>query len=596
MKKFSRIVTAATMFMALTVAANAKETAKTAASDGSKVITVLGTTDMHGNIWGYSYEDNKETNNNGMARVYSYIQQIRSENPGNVVLIDNGDLLQGTILTDDIYNKQKGKHPVITAMNYMNYDAMVLGNHEFNWGPALILRVKKLAKFPILGANVKYKNGKKFVEPYTIVERNGVKIGIIGITNPDCPRWDGEKLDSLAFGSVSENFENLYAEVKAKADVVLVSAHVGFEAEYDEDHGTDAAKSLLDVVPELKTLFVGHMHITVNGNKSGAYVLGCRNGAREVARFDITLDKDNNVTDVKGQIVDMAKYEPSEELRSLKEVKEAHEKTIAFVNGGVKDSKGNVSGGVFGTASKTFQPENEIKGIPEGKLRPTAVMTLINKIQIENAEADVSAAALFKDTSDIKEGNINYGTVFDIYKFDNTLYRVEVTGAELKAYMEWSAECYNQWKEGDVSISFNPDKPGYLYDMFYGVDYQIDLSKPAGHRIVNVMYKGAPLKYDQKLKLAVNNYRYSSALKAKGLVAGSKEWESPCSIRDMIVAYVQKNGTIDPVVEENWSITGVKLDSPYRQQLIDMVNNGELEVPYGKSLNVNELKAAGKIK
>lgn len=593
MKKFSRIFAAA-LILAFSGSVYAKEAAKVNA-DGSKTITVIGTTDMHGNIWGYSYEDNKETKNNGMARVYSYVKEVRAENPGNVVLIDNGDLVQGTILTDDIYNKQKGNHPVISTMNYMGYDAMVLGNHEFNWGPDLILRLKKLAKFPILGANVKYKNGKKFVEPYTIVNRGGVKVGIIGITNPDCPRWDGEKLDSLAFSGVSENFDKLYAEVKAKSDIVIVSSHVGFEAEYDEDHGTDAAKSLINAVPELQFILVGHMHITDNKKVNNTYVLGCRNGAREIARFDITLDKDNNVTDVKTQVVDMASIEPSEEIRNLKEVKEAHEKTIAFVNGGIKDAKGNVSGGVFGTASKTFQPENEIKGIPEGKLRPTAVMTLINKIQLENADADVSAAALFKDTSNIKEGNINYGTVFDIYKFDNTLYRVEVTGAELKNYMEWSAECYNQWKEGDISISFNPDKPGYLYDMFYGVDYQIDLSKPAGQRIVNVMFKGEPLKDDQKLKLAVNNYRYSSALKAKGLVAGAKEWESPCSIRDMIVAYVQKNGTIDPVVEENWSITGVNLDSPYRQQIIDMVNNGELEVPYAKSLNVNELKAEGKI-
>ena len=104
------------------------------AAQASKTITVLGTTDMHGNIWGYSYEDNKETTNNGIARVYSYIESVRKENPGNVVLIDNGDTFQGTILTDDIYNKQEGKHPMVSVLNFMKYDAMALGNHEYNFG------------------------------------------------------------------------------------------------------------------------------------------------------------------------------------------------------------------------------------------------------------------------------------------------------------------------------------------------------------------------------------------------------------------------------------------------------------------------------
>ncbi|MEA4859549.1 MAG: 5'-nucleotidase C-terminal domain-containing protein, partial [Sphaerochaeta sp.] len=243
-----------------------------------------------------------------------------------------------------------------------------------------------------------------------------------------------------------------------------------------------------------------------------------------------------------------------------------------------------------------FQPKNEIMGIPEGKLRDTAVMDLINDVQLLNSGADVSAAALFADTSDIPAGDINYGTIFGIYKYDNTLYRVPVTGKELKAYMEWSAACYNQWVEGDVSISFNPEKPGYLYDMFSGVDYEIDLSKPVGQRIRNVMFKGKPLADEQKLTLAVNNYRYSSALKAQKLVAGTKEWESPNSIRDMLVEYIKSKGVIQPKVDNNWKIVGVNLASPYRDQLVKLVNEGKLEVPYAKALNVNELKKQGVIK
>ncbi len=565
-----------------------------AAKRGPVTITVLGTTDMHGNIWGYSYEDNKETTNNGMARVYSYVKQVREENPGNVVLVDNGDTFQGTILTDDLYNKQDGPHPLMDVMNFMKYDSMTLGNHEFNFGLGLIKRLQSQANFPILAANVQYADGTQFAVPYTIIYRNNVRIGIIGLTNPDVPRWDGEKVDALRFESVAEGARKACDELKGKCDVIIAVAHVGLFPEYDEDHGTDAGERILQACPEITALMLGHAHVTVNEKIGDAVVLACRNSAREVARFDITLDEKNQVTGVTGTITDMANYQPSEEIRDL--VKDAHQKTIDFVTGGTVNPDGTVSGGVFGTASADFQPKNEIKDIPEGKLRDTAVMDLINKVQLLNSGADVSAAALFKDTSDLKKGPINYGNIFDIYKFDNTLYKVEVTGKELKAYMEWSAACYNQWKPGDISISFNPDKPGYLYDMFAGVDYQIDLSKPVGQRIVNLTFKGKPLADDQTLQLAVNNYRYSSALKTQKLVAGKRNWESSQSIRDMLVAYIKEQGTITPEVDNNWSITGVDLSSPYRDEVIQMVNDGKLDVPYAKSLNIDDLKKAGVIK
>ena len=301
----------------------------------------------------------------------------------------------------------------------------------------------------------------------------------------------------------------------------------------------------------------------------------------------MTVDANKNVTSATVTIVDMADVEPSQALRDLPLIQEAHQATIDFIQGG---SGENGQGGVsLGSTTARFQPDNEIAGIPAGKLQDTAVMDLINQIQLEQSGADVSAAALFKDTSDLPEGDINYGNIFDIYKFDNTLYRVTVTGAELKAYMEWSAECYNQWVPGDVSISFDPEYPGYLYDMFAGVDYEIDLSKPKGERIQNVMFQGQPLADDQLLTLAVNNYRYSSALKSQGLVEGKRDWESSNSIRDMIVAYFAEHSPVEPKVDNNWRITGVdlQLDSPDRAALIALVNNGQLNAPYDASLNLD---------
>jgi len=521
-------------------------------AQGPQTITIIGTTDLHGNLWGFSYENNSETTNNGMARIYSYLQEVREETP-NVVLIDNGDTIQGNILTDDLYNKRPGDHPIISAMNLMGYDSMTLGNHEYNFGVGLIERIQALADFPMLGANVARVDGTMAAMPYTIVVRNGIRIGIIGLTNPNAPRWDGEKVDPFTFAAVGPATRKAVDIIKNKVDIIVVAAHVGLYPEYDEDGGADGANKILELCPEIDVLLVGHAHNLVS-------------------------------------------QQIGEEFRKVEYLAQAHQATKDFITGGAPGADGTPSGGIFGVATVDFQPKNEIKGIPEGKLRDTGVMDLINYVQLKNSGADVSAAALFADTSDIKQGPINYGDIFGIYKYDNTLYRVEVTGAELKKYMEWSAACYNQWVPGDISISFNPEKPGYLYDMFAGVDYEIDLSKPVGQRIVNVMFKGAPLKDDQLLKLAVNNYRYSSALKAQNLVAGKREWESPNSIRDMLVEYIKAEGKVSPQFDDNWRIVGVDLSSPYRDEVIKKVNNGEIPVPYGASLNIQKLKEAGIIK
>ena len=564
------------------------------ADSGEKHLTILGTSDMHGNIWGFSYEDSSETTNNGMARLYTYIQQVRTEDP-NTILIDAGDDIQGTIMTDDLYNKTPEEpHPVITAMNYMGYDAMTLGNHEFNWGIPTMQTILSQAEFPVLAANVTDAAGELVTGAgWTIVERDGIRVAIIGVVTPDVPIWDGGKegIDDAVYEAANVAVGQAIDEIGDQADVIVVSAHMGMYAEFDEEGGSDSAQKILDDNPEIDVLQVAHNHVTVNEKQGDTVIGGVRNGGREIARFDLTLDADNNVVDSAVTIVDMEGVEPSQEIRDIPLVAEAHQKTIDYIAGGTDESGEPLP--PLGSTTAKFQPENEIRGIPAGRVMDTAVMDLINKIQLENSGADVSAAALFKDTSDLPEGDINYGNIFDIYKFDNTLYRVKVTGAELKAYMEWSAECYNQWKEGDINISFDPEYPDYLYDMFAGVEYEIDLSQPKGERIKNVMFKGEPLQDDQTLTLAVNNYRYSSALKGQNLISGTKEWESSNSIRDMIVAYFAEHSPVAPEVDNNWKIVGVDLseDDPRRAELIGYINDGLLDPPYAASYNLADYDA-----
>ena len=562
-------------------------------------LVILGTSDMHGNIWGFSYEDSKESTNNGMSRLYTFIESERETHPG-LILLDAGDDIQGTIMTDDLANKNPDElHPVIAAMNFMGYDAMTLGNHEFNWGITSMKKILSKADFPVLAANVKNAKGKYVTGAgTTIINRDGVKVAVIGVVTPDVPIWDGGKegIEDYIFESAAYAVKDEIAKLDKDVDIIIVSAHMGTYAEFDEDNGSDSGLKILEVNPEVDVLQLAHNHSIVKESYNDVPVVATRNGGRDIAKVVLTLDDDNNIISSTYDVIDMKDTAPSEEIRAIEVVKELHEKAVNYVSGVGEDGE---KGPALGVTTAKFQPENEIKGLPEGKLRDTSVMDLINMIQLEESGADVSAAALFKDTSDLPEGDINYGNIFDIYKFDNTLYRVAMTGKELKGYMEWAAACYNQWTEGDINISFDPDHPGYLYDMFAGVDYEIDLSQPAGSRIKNVMFNGKPLEDDQIVKVAVNNYRYSSAIKGQGLAAGKKEWESSSSIRDMIVAYFAANSPVTPSVDNNWKIVGVdlNLDDPRRAELVELINSGKLETPYAKSYNLKDydelIKKAG---
>ncbi len=553
-----------------------------ACAEAETTLTILGTSDLHGNIWGYTYEDSKETRNDGMARLYTYIQQVRRECP-NVILIDNGDTIQGTIMTDDLYNKAPERlHPVLAAMNAMGYDAMALGNHEFNWGIPTLKQICSQAQFPVLCANVLDENGQYLTGAgWTIVERSGIRVAIIGVVYPAIPIWDMGKpgIDQCTYERSNDAVQRTIAEIGDEADLIVVAAHMGLWGDSTNWYGPDSGQKILYANPQVQVLLVGHEHNRLNKEWDTAVIGAPRNAGRDIVRFDLTFDADRNLIDSSVTVVDMKDIEPSEALRTLPEVAFAHNETIQYIQTSV-----------LGSTTAAFQPESEIFGLPSGRLMDTPVMDLINHIQLINSGADVSAAPMLSNNADLPQGDIHYGDIFEMYKYDNTLCRVTVTGAELKAYMEWSAEYYNQWVPGDINISFDPDVPNHQYDMFAGVEYEIDLSQPKGHRIRNVLFHGQPLQDDQLLTLAVSNYRYSTTLKGHDMIAGVAEWESSCSIRDMIVAYFAAHSPVAPMVDNNWRIVGVdlQLDDPRRAEIIEKIRTGEIPVPDRQSYNLND--------
>lgn len=549
----------------------------------TKKITILGTTDVHSDIWGYNYENNIEIKECGMANIYTYVKQVRQEN-SNTILIDNGDIIQGSILTDDLYNKGwKGSHPIAEVMNYMKYDAMVLGNHEFNFGLDMLDKFIKELRFPVLSANVTWKNDESlFTAPYSIIEKEGIKIGIIGLTTPGVSTWVGNKVDKLKFHSISESASKYIKKLKNIVDVIVVFAHCSLEGELKNED--DGCLNLLKLCPEIDVLMVGHFHITVNKRIGNTIVGAATDRGREVVKFDLYLDEDKKVISSNVEIVNMSNFRPSEEIRELPIVKEAHNKAIELANGKI-----------LGKASMDFQPPNEILWISQGRLQETPIIQLINKVQLINSNADISATSLIREYSDLKKGNITYGNIYSIYKFDTLLFVVELTGIELKAYMEWTASAYNKWQKGDISISFSNDVPSYQHDFFSGITYTIDLSKESGSRIGSIRLNGKEIRDDDVVKLAVSDYCYYTTLRGRGFTSNEPIWKSTKLIRDMLVDYVSENGVITPKLDNNWSIIGVDLESPYKKQVISMVNRGLIDIPYNKSLNIYELKEKGLI-
>lgn len=237
------------------------------------------------------------------------------------------------------------------------------------------------------------------------------------------------------------------------------------------------------------------------------------------------------------------------------------------------------------TAPAALAVGEDVPGLPQASLTDTAALDLINQVQLSAAGADVSAAAL---TGDALPQSLSADDLAGVCSANDTLVRVTVTGAELKAYLEWAAACYNQWKSGDIGISFQPERPAHTRDVFAGVDYELDLSKPAGERVQNVRFRGAPLSDDQQLKLVVSSERYAVQLKGQSLISGEYDWSSRQTLGALISDYLAGHAA-PAAADGNWSITGVdlSLDSAERATLVALIRSGQLETPYAKSLNLN---------
>lgn len=573
-------------------------------TQNEKTLTLLATADMHGRIYAYDYAIDAADVDAGYAKAQTIIKQEKSKNP-NTILMDVGDTVQDN--SAELFNDLP-VHPMVQAMNSMGYDTWTLGNHEFNFEKAFLDRNIAAFKGKVIAANIYKEDGSHFVNPYTIIEKDGVKVAIIGLITPHVPRWEASSpahFQGLTFTKVVDEAKKAIKELDGKYDVLVGAFHEGREGEY----GEVGIKAIAEACPEFDVIFGGHEHakfdnLTVNGVKliePGAY-------GWAVATANIQVTKKGNAWTVADVTTKNIETTPVEEDKAvLTQFADVHNKSVEDNNviiGKVTDDFVKNVDYITGAAKVTTMPTTQVQD--------TALIDLINEVQMYYAGSQVSSAAVFKSDMNLTAGDFKKKNVADIYKYTNTLMGVNITGANLKKYMEWSVSYYNTAKDGDVTISFDPNIRDYNYDMFAGLTYDIDISKPVGSRIVNATLSGTALDDNKTYKLAVNNYRFGT-ISSLGFVTDAdvyydsyKELQDAGRIRDLIGKYVKdiKGGIVSPSCDNNWKIIGFNFNHPLKDVVYDMIKKGEITIPKSedgrtpnvKAVNVYDLISEGKIK
>ncbi|MEU4556707.1 bifunctional metallophosphatase/5'-nucleotidase [Micromonospora violae] len=546
-------------------------------------LTLLGTSDTHGNVynWDYyrdaEYDDSKQ-NDVGVAKLATLINQIRRERRGKATLVlDAGDTIQGTPLAT-YYAKQEPitatgeKHPMARAMNIIDYDAVTLGNHEFNYGlPLLDLWTRQLG-FPALAANaVNAKTGKPAFLPYVIKKVSlgfaapTLRVGILGLTNPGVAIWDkGNVEGKLRFDDMIATAAKWVPIMRARgADLVLISAHGGDSgtSSYGPELPNENPVALIaQQVPGIDAILFGHAHNEVverfvTNERTGTQVLLSEPSkwGQRLTRMDFTLTRERGRWTITKKSATMLNTNTVvEDPKVLAAVRAQHQKTVAYVNQVVAASTVELSAA-------------------ESRYKDTPILDFINHVQTEvvgaalagTAYADLpvlSIAAPFSRTAVFPAGDVKIRDVAGLYVYDNTLEAVVLSGAEVRAYLEYSAKFFRTLAPGapvDPEQISDPAVPDYNYDVFSGVDYDIDIAKPVGQRITRLVLAGTDTAVadNAQFVVAVNNYRRSGGGNFPGIVR-TQVYNAQQEIRQLLIDWAQARGAIDPAdfFQPNWRL------------------------------------------
>ncbi len=528
-------------------------------------LVLMGTTDVHGWLLPWDYQADAPTDQ-ALGLLSPIIDSIRAANPGRTVLVDSGDLLQGSSMAAAFTPLAPGEvHPVIAAMNYIRYDAAALGNHEFNFGIDHLDRAISDAAFPFLSANILRAGTEEAAYPeYVIltreIEGTPIRIGVTGVLPPGVAVWDRDHvLGRLEFPDIVERLSSVVPRMKAEgADLIVVAAHNSFEGtSYDtastglgaENRMADAAR----MVPDIDVIFLGHSHEEVaDSTLNGVLLLQAQARAASLAVATLQVVRDGeewSVASSRGEILrpDPARSDPA--LDSL--LAPAHERTLAQVNR------------VIGTSSVAWSAE-------DARIRDGALLDFVNEVQRRVTGAELSAAATFSLEAGIPAGEVTVADIARLYPYDNNLLRaIRISGADLRAYIEHGAQYFLNCPSDGCERLVNPEWPGYNFDVISGVDYTLDLTRPVGSRVAELEYGGEPVRPEQEFTLALNNYRQGGGGGFPGMTGAEVVYEGTESIRDLLVREIEERGTIRPedYFRENWRIVPAEWHERAREEM-----------------------------
>jgi 2',3'-cyclic-nucleotide 2'-phosphodiesterase/3'-nucleotidase len=480
------------------------------------------------------------------------VAQARRETP-HTLLVDCGDTIQGSPLASVHQaavraGTARSPEPMMLAMNRMGYDAMVVGNHEFNYGLENLAAARRAARFPWLSANTT--GASPPFAPYVVKTIAGVKVAIIGVTTAAIPQWEKpDNVRGLSWLAPEEGVRRALEELeREKPDVVLAAVHGGLdrdpatgERRPGEMPGENSAWQIAELFPQLAAVVYGHTHRREEGLRVGKVLLvQPRNWAMDVARVDLTLAREGSgpwaLTGSSSRLLAVRPDTPADpEILEL--ARPYHEAAERALDQPVAESLAELSGA-------------------RGRFEDSALVDAIHEVQLHYARAEVSFSALFNPRVRVPRGKVTARELAALYVYDNELYAVEGNGRMVREALENAARYFRTCPEPSCVRGplVNRAVAGYNYDMAQGVEYEIDLLRPETERVRNLRYRGAPLRDDQPLRIALNNYRAAGSAGYSMFRDAKIVWRSGREIRDLMVEYYGARRKLPGRPDGNWRL------------------------------------------
>lgn len=480
-----------------------------ASSEKEVTLKLIETSDVHGCYYPYDFI-RRHSVQGSLARVSALVGEMRKTYGNRLILMDNGDILQGQPVAYYYnYIDTTSVHVVADMLKYMHYDVATMGNHDIEAGHAVYDRWVSQCKFPVLGANIMdVKTGTTYLPPYKVIEREGVKVVVLGMITPAIPSWLPEQLWSgLRFEDMETSARKWvkWIQEKEKPDVLIGLFHAGPEGNKLDDVVENGSGDVARRVPGFDVVFMGHDHVRtcqkiINEAGDSVLLVDPANMAKVVADVTVkVVKKDGKVIrkSVEGKLSSVDRYAPDEAF--LKTFEKQYQATADFVSRKI------------GRINKTITTKDAYFG-------PSAFIDLIHQLQLDITGADVSFCAPLSFAAEIKEGDIYVSDMFNLYKYENMLYTMTLTGKEIKDFLEMSYAIWtNQMKSPDDHLMLLNEKdkgfgrfknPSFNFDSAAGILYTVDVTKPQGEKInIRSMADGTPFRMDKMYKVAVNSYR-----------------------------------------------------------------------------------------